>query len=61
MLKVTLGNHIGPKKIIKKIIVIGQIIGSGKTDSFMWIESIIWSIHYPNIGIESNRMDELST
>ena len=29
------------KKNHRKIFVIGQIIGSGKIDSFMWIESII--------------------
>ena len=27
-----------------------QIIGSGRIDSFMTIESIIKSIHFPNIG-----------
>ena len=41
------------KKNHPKFIVIGQIINSGKIDSFMCIESIIKSIHFPNIGIES--------
>ena len=45
----------------QKIIVIGQIIGSGKIVSFTWIESIISSIHFPNIGIESHWIDELLT
>ena len=39
---VTLGDYIGPKKIIEKSFVISQIIGSGKIDSFMWIELIIY-------------------
>ena len=37
----------------QKIIVICQIIGSGQIDSFMCIESIIKSIHYPNFQNES--------
>ena len=44
----------------QKIIVIGQIIGSGQIDSFMCIKSIIWSIHFSKIVIESNWIDELS-
>ena len=43
----TLGDYIDPK------IVIGQIIGFGKIDSFRSIESILWSIHYPNFQKES--------
>ena len=41
------------KKNHRKIIVIGQIIGSGQIDSFMCIESIIKLIQYPNFRIES--------
>ena len=37
----------------RKIIVIGEIIGSGKIDSFMCIKSTIKWIHFPNIRIES--------
>ena len=33
--ELTLGDYIGPKIIIKKIIVFGQIIGSGQINSFM--------------------------
>ena len=50
---VTLGAVIDPKKSSKKLIVIGQIIGLGKIDTFCFIESIIKSNHFPNIGIES--------
>ena len=48
---VTLGDYIGLKKSLKnhrKIIVIRQIIGSWKIDSFMWIESILASISFFN-------------
>ena len=45
--KITLGDVIGQKNH-RNIIVIGQIIGSGKIDSFRSIKSIIKSIHYPN-------------
>ena len=49
----TLGNYIAPKIIIEKFFNIGQIIGFGKIDSFRSIESILWSIHYPNFRNES--------
>ena len=47
----------------RKIIVFGQIIGSGQIDSFMCIKSIIKLIHYPNFRNESlftilNRMTD---
>ena len=35
----------------QKIIVIGQIIGSGQIDSFVCIESIILSMHYVQISV----------
>ena len=38
----TLGNYIAPKKT-SKIHRYRSIIGSGKIDSFMWIESIIYN------------------
>ena len=49
---VTLGDLIAPKNH-QKIIVIEEIISSGKMDNTGAIKSIIYSIHYPNIGIES--------
>ena len=51
-LPVTLGDYIGPKNH-KNIIVIGQIIGFAKIDSFRSIKSIIKSIHYRNFRNES--------
>ena len=42
-----------PKNNHRKIIVIGQVIGSGQIDSFICIESIILSIHFPNFRKES--------
>ena len=41
------------KKNNRKLIVIGQIIGSVKIDSFRSIESIIKSIQFPNFRNES--------
>ena len=45
----------------RKIIVIGQIIGSKKIDSFRSIESIIKSIQYPNFQNESITMTKILT
>ena len=49
------------KKNYRKIIVIGQIIGSGQFDSFMCIESVIRSIFIFNNRkiIDLNRMGRL--
>ena len=44
----------------RKIIVIGQLIGSGHIDSFVCIESIILSMHYPNLRNESMFESSLS-